>query len=167
MAVRRDRAIPAPMRIEMLGADQMRRERVRNIHVQWLVGANCHRSHKGPWIASFRLPGTFRTELAGRGFQACQHRERTTQTKGRLVARTSAATSISRGSRQQRAREQSVDQTAAMVCTSTRKDSFTSRSTMRSVFGGYFPFGNIFGNSRRRNAMNLGMSCEWTRYVVN
>src|SRR5690242_1223005 len=92
MAVRRDRAIPAPMRIEMLGADQMRRKRVRNIHEKWLVGANCHRSHKGPWIASFRLPGTFRTELAGRGFQACQHMERTTQTKGRLVARTSAAT---------------------------------------------------------------------------
>jgi hypothetical protein len=60
-----------------------------------------------------------------------------------------------------------LDQTAAIVCTSTRKASLTSRSTMRSVFGGYFPSGNIFGNSRRRNAMNLGISCEWTRYVVN
>ena len=53
--------------------------------------------------------------------------------------------------------------TAAIVCTSTRNCSFTNRSTMSSVFGGYFPFGNIFGNSRRRNAMNFGMSCECTR----
>ena len=58
-------------------------------------------------------------------------------------------------------------QTAAMVCTSTRNASLTSRSTIRSVFGGYLPSGNIFGNSRNRNAMNLGMSCECTRYVVN
>ena len=53
--------------------------------------------------------------------------------------------------------------TAAIVCTSTKNCSFTSRSMMSSVFGGYFPLGNIFGNSRRRNAMNFGMSCEWTR----
>src|SRR5450755_3891837 len=55
------------------------------------------------------------------------------------------------------------DQMAAMVCTSTRKASLTNRSTIRSVFGGYLPSGNFFGNSRKRNAMNFGMSCEWTR----
>ena len=32
VAVRGYRPIPAPVRIEMLGADQMRLERVRNIH---------------------------------------------------------------------------------------------------------------------------------------
>jgi hypothetical protein len=70
--------------------------------------------------------------------------------------------------RRNRKRErQPLDQTAAIVCTSTRKASLTSRSTMRSVFGGYLPSGNIFGNSRNRNCMNFGMSCEWTRYVVN
>jgi len=29
--------------------------------------------------------------------------------------------------------------------------------------GGYLPSGNIFGNSRSRQAMNFGMSCECTR----
>ena len=32
VAVRGDRPIPAPIRFEMLGADQVRRKRVRNIH---------------------------------------------------------------------------------------------------------------------------------------
>ena len=32
MAVRRDRPVPAPMRLEMLGTNEVRRERVRNIH---------------------------------------------------------------------------------------------------------------------------------------
>ncbi len=32
MAVRRNRPVPAPVRIEMLGADEMRLERVRSIH---------------------------------------------------------------------------------------------------------------------------------------
>ena len=49
------------------------------------------------------------------------------------------------------------EQTAAIVCTSTRKASLTSRSTMRRVFGGYLPSGNIFGNSRNRNSTNFGM----------
>ena len=52
---------------------------------------------------------------------------------------------------------------AATVATSMRKASCTSLSTIRSVFGGYWPFGNRRGNSRRRNAMNCAMSCECTR----
>src|SRR2546425_4232497 len=35
------------------------------------------------------------------------------------------------------------------------------------VLGGYAPLGNRRGNSRSRQARNLGMSCECTRYVVN
>jgi hypothetical protein len=58
-------------------------------------------------------------------------------------------------------------QIAAIVCTSTKNASLTSRSTISSVLGGYLPSGNMFGNSRNRNAMNFGMSCECTRYVVN
>ena len=38
---------------------------------------------------------------------------------------------------------------------------------MSRVLGGYLPSAKSFGNSRRRQAMNLGMSCECTRYVVN
>ena len=53
-------------------------------------------------------------------------------------------------------------QMAATVWTSTRKSSRTSRSTMSSVFGGYFPFGKNFGNSRVRYSMNAGIHCECT-----
>lgn len=77
------------------------------------------------------------------------------------------ARSAGRGRLAEMADRRPLDQTAAIVCTSTRKASLTSRSIMRRVFGGYLPSGNIFGNSRNRNCMNFGMSCEWTRYVVN
>ena len=51
----------------------------------------------------------------------------------------------------------------ATVCTSIRNDSCTTRSTIRSVLGGYTPLGKMRGNSRNRNAMNFAMSCECTR----
>ena len=41
-------------------------------------------------------------------------------------------------------------------------DSISAPTDIR-VFGGYFPSGNIRGNSRNRQAMNFGMSCECTR----
>ena len=52
--------------------------------------------------------------------------------------------------------------TAAIVWTSIRNGSCTSRSTSSSVFGGYLPSGNILGNSRSRKVMNSGIDCEWT-----
>ena len=50
VAMRGDLQIPAPMRLEVLGPDQMRRKRVRNIHVASPVGGiaiDCRDDHTG------------------------------------------------------------------------------------------------------------------------